>query len=317
MTRSTTIHVGNALDVLSKMPSESVHCCVTSPPYWGLRSYEGGAGMIGLEPTFDEHLENLVAVFREVRRVLRDDASLWLNYGDAYATGDANRKPSKADVDVGGWQSRMGDRRTHSDGLKPKDLMMMPSRVAMALQADGWWLRSEIIWHKPNPMPESVTDRPTNAHEKLFLLTKSAKYFYDAEAVRKPSNGWAGDFKPKCPERMEAQKFGGTRNEHNQATANPATSGPSRRTVSKRPTSQPSRRIWSSRASRPGRQSAASAGSAERRGPGRWIQSRVARSERATGGKLAGKRRPLDSRRKYGTRQPDGRRPAAIATCRS
>ena len=147
------ILVGDALSQLATLPDESVHCVVTSPPYWGLRAYKGDAGMIGLEPTFDEHLEALVAVFREVRRVLRADGTLWLNYGDAF---DA------------------------------KQLMLMPARVAMALQADGWWLRSEIVWHKPNPMPESVTDRPTSAHEKLFLLSKSARYFYDAEAVRVP-----------------------------------------------------------------------------------------------------------------------------------
>ena len=134
---------------------------MTSPPYWGLRDY-GVAGAIGLEPTFEEHLGTLVTVFREVRRVLRSDGTLWLNYGDCYHNGDS------------------------LSGLKPKDLVMMPARVALALQADGWWLRSEIVWHKPNPMPESVRDRPTCAHEKLFLLTKSARYFYDAEAVRVP-----------------------------------------------------------------------------------------------------------------------------------
>ena len=182
---SVQILVGDAITKLRELPDESVHCVVTSPPYWGLRAYKGEPGMIGLEPTFEEHLENLVAVFREVRRVLRKDGTLWLNYGDAYATGTtAKRKPTRADVDVGGWKSRMGDRRSDDTKLKPKDLMMMPARVAMALQADGWWLRSEIVWHKPNPMPESVTDRPTNAHEKVFLLSKSAKYFYDAEAVR-------------------------------------------------------------------------------------------------------------------------------------
>ena len=265
---------GDCREVLRDLPAESVHCVVTSPPYWGLRSYGGDEGMIGLERTFDEHLGNLVAVFREVRRVLRDDGTLWLNYGDAYCGYKGNnyqKNPEASNLQKNSQLPSGHDIGTpHTSGLKPKDLMMMPARVAMALQADGaadihamkaimdvrnrifdaydgqdetppdrilavleamqieyaqakgesWWLRSEIIWAKPNPMPESVTDRPTNSHEKLFLLTKSAKYFYDAEAVRKPSNGWAGDFKPKCPERMEAQKFGGTRNEHNQATAN-------------------------------------------------------------------------------------------------
>ena len=178
--------IGDALSQLARLPDESVHCVVTSPPYWGLRAYKGEPGMIGLEPTFDEHLDNLVAAFREVRRVLRSDGTLWLNYGDAYNAYNGGAGPSsklsktqsaaRPDLQTGfGLRDR---------AFKPKDLMMMPARVAMALQADGWWLRSEIIWHKPNPMPESCQDRPTSAHEKLFLLTKSARYFYDAEAVR-------------------------------------------------------------------------------------------------------------------------------------
>ena len=158
---AATIKVGDCVDVLAGMERESVHCVVTSPPYWGLRAYKGDTGMIGLEPTFDEHLENLVGVFREVRRVLRSDGTLWLNYGDAYAASGRA-----------------------AGGLKAKDLMMMPARVALALQADGWWLRSEIVWRKPNPIPESVKDRPTSSHEKLFLMSKSARYFYDAEAIR-------------------------------------------------------------------------------------------------------------------------------------
>ena len=183
---STTIHVGNALDVLAGLPSESVHCCVTSPPYWGLRSYEGGAGMIGLEPTFDEHLANLASVFREVRRVLRSDGTLWLNYGDAYTSGGRSTYRSGVSDNKGHQVQDDMPRPPTPNGLKPKDLMLMPARVAMALQADGWWLRSEIVWHKPNPMPESCTDRPTSSHEKLFLLTKSPRYFYDADAVRVP-----------------------------------------------------------------------------------------------------------------------------------
>ena len=159
---------------------------------WGLRSYKGDPGMIGLEPTFDDHLANLVAVFREVRRVLRKDGCLFLNYGDGYVAGQGGRQSSvgempkksiqlsanphsRPDVDVGSWSDRDATSKTlapHSY-WKPKDLMLMPARVAIALQEDGWWLRSEIIWHKPNPMPESVRDRPTSAHEKLFLLSKS------------------------------------------------------------------------------------------------------------------------------------------------
>ena len=162
----------------------SVHCVVTSPPYWGLRAYGGDPGMIGLEPTFDDHLANLVDVFREVRRVLRDDGTLWLNYGDAYAaagSGGGHWNGAKQDSNSG-----TVHRKGPTLGFKPKDLMMMPARVAMALQADGWWLRSEIVWHKPNPMPESCTDRPTSSHEKVFLLTKKPRYFYDADAVREP-----------------------------------------------------------------------------------------------------------------------------------
>ena len=204
------IMIGDALSQLAKLPDESVHCVVTSPPYWGLRTYKGGPGMIGLEPTFDEHLENLVAVFREVRRVLRSDGTLWLNYGDAYVAGQGGRQsavgemPKKViqkratprkrdDVDVVSWSNRDAtDKMTApSDVWKPKDLMMMPARVAIALQADGWWLRSEIIWHKSNPTPESCRDRPTSAHEKMFLLTKAARYFYDAEAVKEPVSGTA------------------------------------------------------------------------------------------------------------------------------
>ena len=168
---------GDCMDVLRTIPSESVHCVVTSPPYWGLRAYKGDPGMIGLEPTFDEHLANLVAVFREVRRVLRSDGTLWLNYGDAYASNGVCGGGGPGD----GGAVRRGDTvkasgivaRARGSGFKPKDLMMMPARVAMALQADGWWLRSEIVWHKPNPMPESCRDRPTSAHEKMFLFAKS------------------------------------------------------------------------------------------------------------------------------------------------
>ena len=131
-----------------------------------------------------EHLETIVTVFREVRRVLRKDGTLWLNYGDAYSSGDRSTHRAGASDNKGHLVQNGLARPKTPSGLKPKDLVMMPARVALALQADGWWLRSEIVWHKPNPMPESVRDRPTSAHEKLFLLTKSARYFYDAEAVR-------------------------------------------------------------------------------------------------------------------------------------
>ena len=195
------IREGEALTLLRSMPDESVHCAVTSPPYWGLRKYGSDPGMIGLEPTFNDHLSNLVEVFREVGGCCETTPSFWLNYGDAYAGSGKGHAAHHANPGLSNSHERGGDTRwkqsTHKGsskvppndgwrdgGLKPKDLMMMPARVAMALQDDGWWLRSEIIWHKPNPMPESVTDRPTNAHEKLFLLTKNARYFYDDVAVR-------------------------------------------------------------------------------------------------------------------------------------
>lgn len=168
--------------MLKTLPDQYVQCCVTSPPYFGLRDY-GVAGQIGLEPTPAEFVAEMVGVFREVWRVLRDDGTCWLNLGDSYTTG-ASTAPRKSDPksvgDVAGGVRRVGT----PDGLKPKDLMGIPWRVAFALQDDGWFLRRDIIWAKPNPMPESCTDRPTTAHEYVFLLTKKARYFYDAEAVR-------------------------------------------------------------------------------------------------------------------------------------
>lgn len=162
---------GDVLDHLRELPAESVQCCVTSPPYWGLRDY-GVAGQIGMEPTPDEHVAKLVEVFREVRRVLREDGVLWLNYGDAYAT-------------------------TGMPSLKPKDLIGLAWMLAFALRADGWWLRSDCIWHKPNPMPESIRDRPTKAHEYVFLMSKSARYFYDADAIKETATGQAcGNTRP-------------------------------------------------------------------------------------------------------------------------
>jgi DNA modification methylase len=168
------------------LPDGSVQCVVTSPPYWGLRDY-GHDGQIGLEQTPDEYVAELVAVFREVRRVLADDGTLWLNLGDSYAH---NTKGSgggwAADPSNYAYKAQAYGAYKVQHGLKPKDLVGIPWRVAFALQADGWWLRQDIIWAKPNPMPESVTDRCTKAHEYVFLLTKSAQYFYDAAAVAEP-----------------------------------------------------------------------------------------------------------------------------------
>ncbi len=191
-----TILTGDAIEQLRTLPDESVQCCVTSPPYWGLRDYSTN-GQLGLEKTPEEYVAKMVEVFREVRRVLRKDGTLWLNLGDSYAGGGTSAV-SNSEHDGGVWKADgftdgfrnsskyQGQSRqaTNVSGLKPKDLCGIPWRVAFALQADGWWLRSDIIWAKPNPMPESVTDRPTKSHEYLFLLTKSATYFYDAEAIK-------------------------------------------------------------------------------------------------------------------------------------
>lgn len=180
---------GDVLDMLKTLDSESVHCCVTSPPYWGLRDY-GVEGQLGLEKTPQEYIAKMVEVFREVRRVLRKDGTCWLNVGDSYA--NLTRKtdnPIQFNKDIGErYGERISGKRTtlknNGMGLKEKDLCLIPFRLAIALQEDGWWVRSDIIWAKPNPMPESVTDRPTKSHEYMFLLTKSAKYYFDQEAVR-------------------------------------------------------------------------------------------------------------------------------------
>ena len=220
---------GDARDVLATMPVNSVHCVITSPPYYGLRDYgtaqwDGGdagcdhtgvrrnhsdekqatsAGtsrdpvsrecrlcgarridrQMGLEASPSEYIQGMVEVFREVRRVLRDDGTLWLNIGDSMSSGGNGPGSGKQLTNVG---ANMPPKRT--EGLAAKQLLMMPARLALALQADGWWLRSDIIWAKPNPMPESVTDRPTSAHEHVFLLTRSARYYYDADAVREEAS---------------------------------------------------------------------------------------------------------------------------------
>lgn len=185
----TTVHVGDCRDSLRAMPAESIHCCVTSPPYWGLRDY-GHDGQLGLEKTPEEYVAKMVEVFREVRRVLRDDGSCWVNLGDSYSAGKTGRDDSGADGHFGGPRISPSQ-RSAPQGFKPKDLVGIPWRVAFALQADGWYLRQDIIWSKPNPMPESVRDRCTKAHEYIFLLTKSARYFYDAEAVKEIGTGIA------------------------------------------------------------------------------------------------------------------------------
>jgi DNA modification methylase len=199
------ILLGDVRARLKELASESVHCVVTSPPYWGLRDY-GVAGQLGLEATLGEHIRVMVEeVFAEVHRVLRKDGTCWVNYGDCYATSPNGRSAAET-------KAAANDDRTFRDKpfstvgpiegvgarwkiganaprgmLKPKDLVMMPNRFAIAMQDWGWWVRSEIVWHKPNPMPESIKDRPGTAHEKVFLFTKAERYWYDAESVRTPA----------------------------------------------------------------------------------------------------------------------------------
>jgi DNA modification methylase len=160
------IYHGDCREILATLPAESVHTIITSPPYYGLRDYQVD-GQLGLENTPDEYVHSMVQVFRQVRRVLRTDGTCWIIMGDSYAS-----------------QVEANPARTPPIGLKPKDLCGIPWRLALALQADGWWLRQDIIWHKPNAMPESVTDRCTKAHEYIFLMTKAEKYYYDADAIR-------------------------------------------------------------------------------------------------------------------------------------
>ena len=185
---------GDVRDSLRTLPTGTARTCVTSPPYWGLRDY-GVEGQLGLEPTPDAYVAAMVEVFREVRRVLADDGTLWLNLGDSYAGGGgfspnapSNLAGSKQTTQGG---AKEGGIRPQGD-IKAKDLVGIPWMVAFALRADGWYLRSDIIWSKPNPMPASVTDRPTKAHEYIFLLSKSARYYYDADAIAEASTGVSG-----------------------------------------------------------------------------------------------------------------------------
>ncbi len=174
---------GDALTILKTLPDQMVNCCVTSPPYWGLRDYNI-KGQLGLEPTVEEYITKIVEVFQEVKRVLQNNGTLWLNLGDSYTAG----KPRTEEVCTnGGMRWANAQSKIRAPDLKPKNLVGIPWRVAFALQAEDWYLRSDIIWAKPNPMPESVTDRPTKAHEYLFLLSKSQQYYYDADAIKEPS----------------------------------------------------------------------------------------------------------------------------------
>ena len=192
MKKIETILQGDALEQLRKLPAESAHVCVTSPPYYNLRDY-GMDGQIGMEETPEKYVERLVAVFREVRRVLRQDGTLWLNMGDSYAGSGKGRmadgtfggkRPSKS----GNYAGTSGGHlwKTTTGGCKPKDLLGIPWTLAFALRSDGWYLRQDVIWSKPNCMPESIKDRCTKSHEYLFLLSKSPKYYFDSEAIKEP-----------------------------------------------------------------------------------------------------------------------------------
>jgi site-specific DNA-methyltransferase (adenine-specific) len=170
---------GDASAALQMLPDGCAQCVVTSPPYWGLRDY-GIDGQIGLEAQLQQYVNNLLAVFREVRRVLSPSGVLWLNIGDGYTSGNRGyRAPDKKNP-----ARAMSVRPNTPSGLKPKDLLGVPWRLAFALQADGWYLRSDIVWNKPNAMPESVRDRPTRSHEYVFMLTRSERYYYDRSSVR-------------------------------------------------------------------------------------------------------------------------------------
>ncbi len=182
----------DCLEGLKQLDNESVHCCVTSPPYWGLRDY-GVPGQIGLESTLEGYVVKMVEVFREVKRVLRDDGTLFLNLGDSYFGSGKGRNAdgthsagAKQSTNTGSIAGKLNKLKA-CEGLKPKDLVGIPWMVAFALRADGWYLRQDIIWAKPNPMPESVTDRCTKSHEYIFLLSKLPKYYYDAESIAEPT----------------------------------------------------------------------------------------------------------------------------------
>lgn len=191
MSQTHQILVGDCIEMMRTLPDKSVHTCVTSPPYFALRDY-GVDGQIGLEASPREFIDRLVLVFREVHRVLRDDGTLWVNMGDSYAgTGKSGGGAQGERWDECGTDTtgpRGGKWSPAPRGWKQKDLMGMPWRLAFALQDDGWYLRQDIIWHKPNSMPESTRDRCTKAHEYLFLLSKSRRYRYDSDAIREPAS---------------------------------------------------------------------------------------------------------------------------------
>ena len=260
---------GDVRERLMELPDESVHCVVTSPPYWSLRDYglppqvwggdsdhrhawvdehcECGAwrGQLGLEPSVELYVDHVVDVFREVRRVLRTDGTLWLNMGDSYAGSVRGGVGESSGLNGGHHsanesrlaQATMGARSLAQSGLKRKDLVGQPWRVALALQRDGWWLRSDIIWHKPNAMPESAKDRPTMAHDHLFLLARSERYFYDYDAIVEPVTG-TSHHRGVGANRKTPPPGSGVRSNTDWATRVAAVAGPdrNRRTVWSVPT---------------------------------------------------------------------------------
>lgn len=194
---------GDCIEQMKTLDQGSINTCVTSPPYYGLRDY-GKDGQLGMEETPDAFVNKLVEVFREVKRVLRDDGTAWLNLGDSYA-GNCSQASNNGRAGFGNPRERLVNRG--GEGLKQKDLIGIPWRVALALQADGWYLRQDIIWHKPNPMPESVRDRCTKAHEYVFLLSKNKKYYFDYEAIKEPAV-YAGKSRGGSTNRYEQNNAG-------------------------------------------------------------------------------------------------------------
>jgi DNA modification methylase len=234
---------GDCIEGMRRLEGQSVNCVVTSPPYFGLRDY-GHDGQIGLEETPDAYVAKLVDVFREVRRVLRDDGTLWLNIGDSYAGyhGNKNAAYDSAPSNKGGYFENQRKTLVNHEGIKNKDLIGIPWRVAFALQADGWYLRQDIIWHKPNPMPESVRDRCTKAHEYIFLLSKSERYYFDSDAMQEPATsgatGNAATFKREGSKREQTipgQAYGTHRQEREEVAYNETRNRRSVWTVATRP----------------------------------------------------------------------------------
>ena len=235
-----TLYNGDALEVLRTLPDRSVHMCATSPPFYGLRDY-GSEGQIGLEESPDEWVARLVEVFREVRRVLRDDGTLWVEIGDSYSAQPGQRKTTdKAGEKQNTNTGSMGAPSVVAPGCKPKDLIGQPWLLAFALRADGWYLRSEIIWARPNPMPESVTDRPTKAHSTMFLLSKKPRYYFDQKQFASPTSTTAARSHTSRRAKARSQHRNGERWPGPEPT--PAQSGGCQPSQPPTPTSQPGRR---------------------------------------------------------------------------